>query len=197
MVAAFFTAGSPMQDPQRRWWLGNSLWITLEIEERIWKTTLSFSGGTRQRLHLVGCIRGGGGGWAQQQCGRRGCGDCRNHGLNRSRRCCAGTKSAIAALEYIKRNIAKRHSNYFFPILLPGRASSEVSCLVPHLILPERYEAARENPEEGNGQEQDRLVLHLGSCGTGRKEPADTAGGGRSSVLNAHVERERSNGLKL
>lgn len=67
-----------------------------------------------------------------QQCGRRGSGDCRNRGLNRSRRCCAVTKSAIAALECIKRNIAKRHSNYFFPILLPGGASSEVSCLVPY-----------------------------------------------------------------
>lgn len=47
-------------------------------------------------------------------CGRKGSGDCRNHGLNRSRRCRAVAKSAITALEYIKRNIAKRHSNYFF-----------------------------------------------------------------------------------
>lgn len=114
--------------------------------------------------------------------------------MNRSR-CCALSKGAIAALEYIKRNIAKRHSNYFFPILLPGRASSEVFCLVLYLILPERYEPSRENLEEGSRQEQDQLVLHLGSCGA--EEPANTAERGRrSSVLHAHVERERSNGVQ-
>lgn len=46
-------------------------------------------------------------------CGRKGPRDCGNHGLNWSRRCCAATKSAIAALECIKINIAKRHGNYF------------------------------------------------------------------------------------
>lgn len=36
------------------------------------------------------------------------------------------------------------------------------------------------------------LVLHLGSCGTGAEEPTNIAGERRSSVLHAHLERERT-----
>lgn len=58
-----------------------------------------------------------------------------------------------------------------------------------------KIEPTRENPEDGNGQEQDRQVLHLSSCGT--EEPAKTLGKRGAVLFCVPTWRERSNGLKL
>lgn len=106
-----------------------------------------------------------------------------NCSWNRRSQCCAVSKSANTALEYIKRTVAKRHSNYFFPYLTCWQ-SLKWSMLCNTAPCSSRKIGA-------NGEQWSGTGLHFGSCGHSTQL-------GEGMFCWPRVPTEgRSNGLKL